>query len=264
MIEASEVVRESKVKADESALLDKVQKSLIYFKDSIRKKEFYKPLIIMCHIYPLAMWGGVSILVVYIDDFIHATSGDVNVHLWTISLDAQRIISNIFAIYIVKKIRRRTLLFTTAGIDVTALLTIAAYTYAKTHDMLPFDHPLIGFFLTHSMMFAIATGTLSLAFIIAGEIFPLEFKTLAGGISMLTYSASLFIALKTTPFWFANVGIDGTCCLSALVLCYCLMVAWFMLPETKDRTLQDIEEEFRGRPLAQEVKADAKVKNSVV
>ncbi|XP_072946046.1 facilitated trehalose transporter Tret1-like [Epargyreus clarus] len=254
MIETSMVVRESKADANLSDSFSKrMRANMAYFAVTMRKKEFYKPIFIMIHIYTLGQWAGANILAAYtLDIFKHVIGSEANISLLIITLDAQRIISNSVAVYVIKKIKRRTMLFATVGINMFAFLATAAYTYAKAHDMISFDHPFIGIALIHIHMFSIATGTVPLPFIIAGEVFPLEYRSLAGGISVLFLSSNLFITVKTVPFLFNNFGIHGAYILYAVVVGYCVMIAWWFLPETKDRTLQEIEDEFRGRPLSPE------------
>ncbi|XP_059047232.1 facilitated trehalose transporter Tret1-like [Achroia grisella] len=251
MIEASIIIRESKDEANLSeSFLKRMKANMAYFCITIQKKEFYKPIFIMMHVYTLGQWAGANILASYTTDIFHNVVGDgVNVALMIILLDIQRIISNSCAVYVIKKIKRRTMLFITVGINLFAFLSIAAYTYAKSHNLLPFDHPAIGIALIHIHMFSIATGTVPLPFIIAGELFPLEYRSLAGGISVLFLSSNLFITVKTVALLFKTVGIYGAYLLYFFVVGYCLVVAGLLLPETKDRTLQDIENEFRGRPL---------------
>ncbi|KAM3959878.1 facilitated trehalose transporter Tret1-like [Aphomia sociella] len=251
MIEASIVIRESKYDANLSqSFSKKMRAGLTYFGATIQKKEFYKPIFIMMHVYTLGQWAGANILASYTVDIFENVIGEgANIALMIITLDIQRIISNSCAIYVIKKIKRRTMLFITVGINLFAFLAVSGYTYGKAHNLLPFDHPAIGILLIHIHMFSIATGTVPLPFIIAGELFPLEYRSLAGGISVLFLSSNLFITVKTVPFLFKTVGIYGAYILYAVVVGYCLVVAGIFLPETKDRTLQDIENEFRGRPL---------------
>lgn len=254
MIEGSKIVREAKTVADISESFSKNLKSNIaYMSTTIRKREFYKPIFIMIHIYTLGQWAGANILAAYTRDiFSNVIGSEANISLMIITLDIQRIISNTLAVYIIKKIKRRTMLFATVGINLFAFLATAAYTYCRVHNMLSFDHPGIGIALIHLHMFSIATGTVPLPFIIAGELFPLEYRSLAGGLSVLFLSSNLFITVKTVPVLFKTVGIHGAYILYAAVVGYCLVIAWWFLPETKDRTLQEIEEEFRGRPLSPE------------
>ncbi|KOB71610.1 Sugar transporter protein [Operophtera brumata] len=254
MIEASILVKESKQDTNVSEpLAEKFKRNVVYFNTTIRKREFYRPIIIMMHIYTIAQWSGVNVMVPYADDLFHLVVGpDANIPLLLITLDIHRIIANIFAIYIIKKVKRRTMWFTTVGINIYAYLATAGYTHAKDMGYLPFDHPAFGILLTHILMFAVATGSLSLCFIIAGEIFPLEYKNLAGGISVLFYSGNLFLSVKTVPYLFRTWGVHGAYLIYASIISYCFLITWIFLPETKDRTLQDIEDEFRGRPLSPE------------
>ncbi|XP_049881503.1 facilitated trehalose transporter Tret1-like [Pectinophora gossypiella] len=254
MIESATIVREAKMDVDvDESFGKKVNAALVYFGATIKKREFYKPIFIMCHIYTLGQWAGANILAAYTIDIFENVIGPVDIALMIITLDTQRIISNACAVYVIKKVKRRTMLLVTVCINIFAFLATAAYTYCKAHDLLPFDdHPLIGATLVHIHMFSIATGTVPLPFIIAGELFPLEYRSLAGGISVIFLSSNLFITVKTLPVLFKTIGIHGAYCLYAGVVAYCLIVAMKFLPETKDRTLQDIEDEFRGRPLSPE------------
>ncbi|XP_013196378.1 facilitated trehalose transporter Tret1 isoform X2 [Amyelois transitella] len=256
MIEATTVVREARETVNVSQSFGQsVKAKIAYFSSTITKKEFFKPIFIMIHIYTLSQWAGANLLAAYsIDIFTHVIGSETNIALMVITLDAQRIVSNSCAIYVIKKVRRRTMLFITVAINIIAFLAIAAYTYAKAYQMLPpfLDHAAVGIFLIHLHMFSIATGTVPLPFIIAGELFPLEYRSLAGGISVLFLSSNLFITVKTAPHLFATLGIYGAYCVYAAVIIYCLVITGILLPETKDRTLQDIEDEFRGRPLTVE------------
>ncbi|XP_073958704.1 trehalose transporter 1-like protein [Choristoneura fumiferana] len=254
MIETSIIIRESKEDANiKQSFVRKIRKNIVYLNETVRKKEFYKPIFIMMHIYTLGQWGGANIMSAYTTNILgHVIGPSTMFGLIIVSLGAQRIISNSSAVYVINKIKRKTILLATILINICAFLAIAGYTYAKAHNYLPFDHPFIGIILVHIHMFSIATGTVPLPLIIAGELFPLEYRSLAGGISVLFVSVNLFLTVKTLPYLFATIGLHGSYCIYAGIVAYCLVVSWILLPETKDRTLQDIEDEFRGRPLSPE------------
>ncbi|XP_063834975.1 facilitated trehalose transporter Tret1-like [Ostrinia nubilalis] len=220
-----------------------------YIKKAFSRREFNKPVLIMIHLYMLSLWSGMALLVVYTVDTIHAIVGnDVDVALHITILDVQRTISTIFGLIIIKKLKRRTVLSVTVGLNFATLVSIAAYTYIKANTSLPFDHPAIGLTLLHIHMCSMSTGALPMPIIISGELFPLEFRSLAGGISAIAFSVNYFLTSKTVMLLYNSIGIYGTYALYAAVTFYCLVVILIFLPETKDRTLQDIEEEFRGTP----------------
>lgn len=254
MVEASKLVRETKEFENASNTFgQKLRSNFAYINSTMRKKEFYKPIFIMIHVYTLGQWAGANVISAYtIDIFTNIIGPEANFPLIMITLDIQRIISNSIAVFVIRKVKRRTMLLLTVGINLCAFLSLAGYTYCKGRNLLPFDHPAIGITLIHIHMFSIATGTVPLPFIIAGEVFPLEYRSLAGGISVLFLSLNLFLTVKTVPILFKTIGIYGAYVLYASVVGYCLVVSMLFLPETKDRTLQEIEDEFRGRPLSPE------------
>lgn len=218
---------------------------LNHFIKIFRKQEFYKPIFIMAHVYTISQWAGVNLFAAYaVDVFNNVIGEDHNMPLQIISVDTQRIISNALSVYIITKIRRRTLLTTTVGIGIFAFLGIAIYSYFREIKM--FNCSIVGIILIHIHMFSIAAGTLPFCYIISGELFPLEYRSFASAISVVFHSMNFFVMTKTVQFLFKTIGLHGTYCLYAGIITYCLVILIIFLPETKDRTLQEIEDEFRG------------------
>ncbi|KAL0859384.1 hypothetical protein ABMA27_010575 [Loxostege sticticalis] len=250
MVEKSKILKKAKDEDDSSTdtCMIKMKNNLRYFGQTLKRNEFYKPIVIMVHIYTMAQWSGVNILASYAYDLIHNTIGkDINVPLMIIALGCNRIISNTIALILIRKISRKIMLCLTIGLNIVALLATAGYTYCKTNDLITFENEYIGIALIHILTLSIGMGSLPICFILAGEIYPIQFKSMAGGISASFFSLNMFISLKTTPLFLNTIGIHGSFIVNAGLLTYCLVVAGIMLPETKDKTLQEIEESFRGQ-----------------
>ncbi|XP_072945994.1 facilitated trehalose transporter Tret1-like [Epargyreus clarus] len=231
----------------------KLRSKLDYFRLTVIKEEFYKPILIVMHLYSLGQWGGSTILSQYTQDIFRYIVGDgVNTATMTVVLSTHRVISGIYMMYFAKKFKRRSLFITLTLVTVIFLLLNAGYSYARENNWLPFDYPIIGIILIHVHMSSICSGGLTLGFIVAGELFPLEYRSLAGGISSTFLSGNLFVVAKTAPHLFSNVGIHIAYCIYATISTYCLIVIWIFLPETKDRTLQDIEDGFRKKKISSE------------
>lgn len=131
MIEANKVLREA-AKGINILEVEKLKSNISFFKESFRKPEFYKPIIIMIHLYLAVQFTLVSVLAAYAEDIYATIVGfDVDLALVILSVDIQRLISNASTIYAIKKVRRRTMLAVTVGINVLALMTTSAYLYAK-------------------------------------------------------------------------------------------------------------------------------------
>ncbi|KAM3959873.1 facilitated trehalose transporter Tret1 [Aphomia sociella] len=219
---------------------------------TIKKREFYIPNIIMIHAFCMVHFSGGTTMASYSTKIIGLIMGPgANAHFWMIQLDTQRIIVNTFAVYIIDKVKRRTMLFSVGALSAAAHLAIAGYVYLKTQSLLPYDAQWIPVLLINIKFFAVALGMVPLPSVIAGEVFPLEYKSIGGTISNWSLSGFMFVALKTFPALTESVGLHGTYVIYAAALCYNLVVIWFLLPETKGKTLQKIEEELRGRSLEQ-------------
>lgn len=217
---------------------------------TIQKKEFYKPIIIMIHAYIMVQFSGGTTMAAFSTSIFGMIMGpNVNVHFWMIFVDTQRLITNSVAVFVINKIKRRTMLFAIGSLCVFSQLAIAAYTYTRTYGYLQYDAIWLPALLINLQFFTVAAGMLPLPNVIGGEVFPLEYRSIGGSISLATMSATFFIVLKTFNVLVENVGIYGVHMVYAGLLTYCLVVIWFILPETKGRTLQQIEDEFRGRPL---------------
>ncbi|XP_052752918.1 facilitated trehalose transporter Tret1-like [Galleria mellonella] len=226
----------------------KMKNRIRYMKETVQKREFYLPVLIMLHVFTIVHWSGINMLTSYINELTDNVMGSQsNFDVIVITLDILRILSNMIGLVLVKKVRRRLLIFITIGINLATLLLIAGYTFAKQKDILPYDNPYIGMFVIYLHMFSIATGALPMAYVLAGEIFPLQYKGLCGGISTFTMSMNLFINTKTITILCNTIGFSGTYLLYSGVVAYCLTMVGILLPETKDRTLLEIEEEFRGK-----------------
>ncbi|XP_053613677.1 facilitated trehalose transporter Tret1-like isoform X2 [Plodia interpunctella] len=231
----------------------KIKKYFSNLSAALTKKEFYKPIFIMINVYNMGVWSAVALLTAYIIDVIHNVVGsDINVPLIAISLGIQRIVSNLLAVYLYKKCKRKTLMYLACGMNAVILFVTGAYVYAKSNNYLPYDHPIIGIILLHLHMISGAIGSVPFPFIIAGEIFPTQYKSLAGGISVVIFSSTFSVMIKTVPTMINTFGFDGSYIIYGVMVTYFLIISGIFLPETKDRTLQDIEDEFRGKPLSAE------------
>ncbi|XP_059047240.1 facilitated trehalose transporter Tret1-like [Achroia grisella] len=250
MIEASVISKEDREKklAAPETIAAKIEVAVSYLKKTLKERAFYMPVIIMFHVYTMAQWSGVNIFTSYLIDLVENVTGlKENIDIIIISIDIQRIVTSTVGLILIKKIRRRLLILITVSSNFVMYLIIAGYTYARQNDWLPYDSPYIGLLLIHLHMFFIAAGTLPISFVLSGEIFPLEYKGIAGGISTVFMSMNVFITVKTVPLFLNTVGFSGTYLIDSVVLGYCLIVICWLLPETKDRTLLEIEEEFRSK-----------------
>ncbi|CAH2061068.1 unnamed protein product, partial [Iphiclides podalirius] len=247
MIAAQKSARKTVVVEQKQSLFRRIGRSFSYLWETTRKPEFFKPVIIMFMLYIMLQFAGINVISSYVMDIVHQLVGpDANAKLIMVALDIERLVCNVLAVFLMKTVKRRTLLFSSASICVLSYMGKAAYVYCKVNGTLPFDNQWVPLLLIGTYMFSLTIGISSIPFAISGEIFPLEYRGLGGGISILALSLNFFVAVKSFPVLTHSVGLPWTYCLYAGIVVLCLIVIYLMMPETKDRTLQDIENSFRG------------------
>ncbi|KAJ8705389.1 hypothetical protein PYW07_011216 [Mythimna separata] len=226
-----------------------------------KKKEFYKPIIIMIHSYLMGEFSGGALMSCYSTTVItHLAGPEVDARVWMIALDVQRNISNIMAVYVVNKVKRRTMFMATGGLCILSNIAIAVYVYAKIQGWMTYTAVWLPILLINIQFFTVAVGMVCLPYVIAGEIFPLEYRSVGGSISIISIASGYFLVTKTFPAMVDSIGLHGSYAVYAAAMSYNLFVVWWLLPETKGRTLQQIEDHFRGKVLTPE---DAEVRQSL-
>ncbi|XP_028044116.1 facilitated trehalose transporter Tret1-like [Bombyx mandarina] len=224
-----------------------IKNKVTYLLTAFNKREFRIPVIITMHLTAINQFCGSLINDMYALD-VHTALYGTNVYMFKVmtSLDTLRLLAALSTVYITRKLERRSMLLIFVSLNIFVNLCIAGHIFARKRDLLPASHMVIGIILHHFQCFIMGTGSLPLLFILNGEIFPLENRGLCGMISSIFCSILMFVNIKSAPYLFSLLGVDGTLCFYALILVYSLIVTFIVLPETKDKTLQEVEDELRG------------------
>ncbi|KAG6465101.1 hypothetical protein O3G_MSEX014932 [Manduca sexta] len=247
MIIAQKMSRKSSVADQKLSIQARLKRYFKYISEAGKKPEFFKPVIIMVFLYTMFQFAGINVISSYAIDIIgHVVGPEANAKFLMVVLDIERLICNLLAVYLMKTLKRRTLLFSSTFICIISYLGKAFYVYAKQKDILPYDSQWIPISLIGLYMFSLTVGISSIPFAVSGELFPLEYRGLGGGVSYLALSLNFFVAVKCFPMLTTAVGLSITYLLYTGMVVFCMTIVWFMLPETKDKTLQEIEDSFRG------------------
>ncbi|XP_059047207.1 uncharacterized protein LOC131842655 [Achroia grisella] len=219
--------------------------------NAIKLREGYMPILIMVHIYTFGHWCGSNSIVIYIQDvFTALTSPDTDINLQIVYTDIMGFCYNAIAVFVMRKCKRRFILSTFLNLNIFVLLATALYSYCKVNDMLPFDHPIIGIILIHLILFTFLVGIFPLTFALDGEIFSLEYRSFSAGITTLYFTIAISGVVKSFPYLKKSIGLHGTYLIYAGVCSYCSLFLLKFMPETKDKTLLDIENEFKNVTVA--------------
>ncbi|KAM3959877.1 facilitated trehalose transporter Tret1-like [Aphomia sociella] len=248
LLETSTAVRDLNSNSKENLTFKLVIRNKIeYLKDIFIKKEVNRPLIITLHFNSITYLCGLPIITSYPIHIIkHVVGIDQNISTVIMSIGITRLLSNFLFMYVVKKFKRKIMIYVTVGANIILLFVIAGFVYLKLNNVIAVGTTIAGLILLHLQIFSISMGALPIPFIISGEIFPSEYRSLTSAISRALSSILLFSVLKTFFVLLKITDIYGIYCIHGVICTYSLIVIALLLPETKDKTLFDIENEFKG------------------
>lgn len=200
-----------------------------------------KPLIIINVFIIAQILSGTYLIVYYAIDILHyAQQGSMlNPFLAAILTACVRFLFSVVGTFLLAFLGRRTLALTSGlGTAITALF-LAIFLRQNVQGL---DYiPALVIFL---YVAANTVGYMILPGVLLGELFPARVRGLASGLTFMLFNFLLFVSAKIFPLFRQNLGIEGIFWifgLSSLIGCIFL---YLTLPETKSRSLSEIEDYF--------------------
>ncbi|XP_049881511.1 facilitated trehalose transporter Tret1-like [Pectinophora gossypiella] len=233
------------------------EKTVEFFKKFTRK-DFLKPLFIICLGAVLIEVSGRHLFPAYALDIMAEITGSKNQSFYlTLALDLIITISSTCSSALVRMVKRRTLLFSTGFASVAILATVCTYLLLASRDVISKERSWIpiGLFIAFFILVNLGCTPIPLAFL--GELLPLAHRGAGSGLAGVVLSLNVNLGLQLTPLLLANFKVYGTFAVLGTSMAVVLTMLYFILPETKDRTLQEIENYFNyGRFKEDVVKSD--------
>ncbi|RZC34006.1 facilitated trehalose transporter Tret1 [Asbolus verrucosus] len=213
----------------------------------LAKREFLKPLGIIVVFIVTNQWAGVNALTFYTVSIMKKTLGHgLDEYLAMLIVDIIRVVMSVITCGIMKKIGRRPLALI-SGIGTSAsLFVLSVYTYlTKINPDGYMYYTIIPMTSLVAYISFITVGFVPLPWAMMGEVFPLTNRNVGSSISSFMAFIAFFSVVKTSPAMFDGLGPDGTFLVYGLVAFSGTIFNLAFLPETKDRTLHEIEDQFK-------------------
>lgn len=111
-----------------------------------------------------------------------------------------------------------------------------------------------------SIFFVFIIGLLTIPFTMLGELYPSNARGLASGITLGAAFSMTFIVVKLYPTFVSIWGSNNLFLFFGVMSLLSMIYVYFLLPETKGKTLQEIGEIFKKQTLIDEKEGYLKVK----
>jgi len=187
--------------------------------------------------------SGIDAIIFYTVSIFHSAGSEVDDHLATIYVGLVQLIATFLSLFIVDRAGRRPLLIASGALMCVALTALGTHFHLQKYDI----YQSLGLLpLISLIVFVIgfSIGYCSIPFLLMGELIPEKQRSFLSSIAGSLNLGIMFVVIKTYHDLKNSVGEDGTFWLySFLCLCSCLFVH-FLVPETKGKSLAEIEEFF--------------------
>ncbi|XP_072946673.1 facilitated trehalose transporter Tret1-like [Epargyreus clarus] len=227
--------------------LMKSQVSTSWSFNELKSKKFYMPLLLSILIGAQCNFSGKLVCSAYAIDLISKmTQSESAAYYGMLILDGVTVFGMYFGAYLSNFLKRRTILFTSSFISCSFLLIISLYLYLVKLSFLT-ENNIICVVLLVIYSFSVSSGSIIISLSIYGEIIPLRFQTISFTITSFIYISVSSILLKSAPVLFKAMSLHGSFLFFGLTFGACAMMLYCWLPETKDKTLLEIEEYFEEK-----------------
>ncbi|XP_041984063.1 facilitated trehalose transporter Tret1-like [Aricia agestis] len=231
------------------------------FLKKFTRKDFVKPFIIIVSGSLLLESCGRHVFPAFALQIAEEVTGSKGQSFYYIlGIDIIITISATFSSYLVKIFKRRTLLFSTGFAALLVLYIVCGYLYLASINVISSTSTLVPILLFVLYFILSNLGCTPIPLALLGEIFPLAHRGAGSCIAGLLLALCLTISMKVTPYLLVNIKVYGTFALLGSVMGLSLFVLWLILPETKDKTLQEIEYYMNHGEYKQKIDDDSKTK----
>lgn len=223
-----------------------LKESIDDFIKKFTKKEFVKPLVIVVVGFVLLEMCGRHIFPAYALQIISEITGNKSQSFYyTLCIDIIITASAVSSSILVKIMKRRTLLFSTGFAAFFVLMTVCTYLFLMSRDVVSNVCSLVPIAMFVFYFILVNLGCTPIPLALLGELYPLAHRSVGSAVSGVMISLFLMIGLQITPHLLVSIKVYGTFALYGMIMGICLIILYFILPETKDRTLQEIEDYFK-------------------
>ncbi|XP_075987166.1 trehalose transporter 1-like protein isoform X2 [Anticarsia gemmatalis] len=248
--EASERELRETIKA-QKAKLSKM-KTKTSFCDKIRncyrkytQKDFLKPCLIMILATIVFEMSGRHVFPAYALHIMKDITGESSQSFYyALGIDFIMSASAVLSSVLVKIMKRRTLLFSTGFSAVGVLMIVCLYLLLASKKIIPSDKTWIPISLLVVYFILANLGCAPIPLTLVGEVFPLVHRGVGTAVIGLWISICLMGGLQSTPYLLVTVRAYGFFAVYGGIMGISLLILYFIMPETKDKTLQEIENYF--------------------
>ncbi|XP_031622593.1 facilitated trehalose transporter Tret1-like [Contarinia nasturtii] len=216
---------------------EKASKKSIYL-----TRPILMPLCIGLSLLVLQQISGIDSIIFFTVEIFRESGSTINEHLATILVGFVQLVSNIVALFVVDRSGRKPLLMISAVIMCISMSGMGTAFYLKQQGSASFGWLPLTSLMIYMIGFSVGFGCIP--FLLLGELFPAEQRSVLSSIAGSFNLGVMFIVIKTYHYLEAVITTAGTFYMYSVFCALALIFVIFVVPETKGRDLDDIAKLF--------------------
>lgn len=206
--------------------------------------ELYKPFIIMFLFFLIQQFSGIFVIFIYAAQFSLEAGVEIDEFLSAVIIGVIRCVTTILVAFASDRYGRKPLtVISTSGM----FLTMSGLAICAVFPLSDTSFKYLPMILLFTFIFVGTIGLLTLPFAIVAEMYPQKVRGFAVGITISLAWAMSFANIKTFASAFEIFGSFWIFAFYALVSLGGVFFGIFVLPETKGKTLLEIENIFKKK-----------------
>ncbi|XP_019758505.1 facilitated trehalose transporter Tret1-2 homolog [Dendroctonus ponderosae] len=237
-----------------------VQKELTYITESIdnssgqpsticslfQNKALRKAMLISNGLMFFQQFSGICAVIGYMQTIFEMTGSSIPSIYSAILIGAVQLLSNIASSQLVEKAGRRVLLVVSHLFSAVSLITLGAYFFLMSSGF--YVEEISWLPITSLILFIVAfnLGLANLPWVVLAELFPANMKSISATSTTFFSFTLSFVVTMGFPFATELLGMPGTFWTFSAVLVAGFLFCIALVPETKGRTSQEIQNLLEG------------------
>lgn len=201
---------------------------------TIISRDFYVPAFHTCILINVAYWCGGVPVIIYGADMITKISGSMNTKaklFMDVAFSVGYMIASVLVRYISSK---KVMLYSLTGATI-CMAGAAIFSY--------FSHIFALYFLM-AFQVLLSLGSSSIGFSLSSEIMPVKYRGIGGSLYVILVCLLHSSCLKAYPYLCIFLNIWGVFLIYAIYGTFSIVFIWKYVPDTKNRTLKEIEDYY--------------------
>ncbi|XP_052251802.1 solute carrier family 2, facilitated glucose transporter member 8-like isoform X2 [Dreissena polymorpha] len=213
-----------------------------------RKPELSKPLIISVIIMIFQQFGGINAVMFYTESIFNS-AGLKDGQMATVVIGAVQVVGTLLACLLMDRIGRRKLLIFAGAVMSIACFMFSWYYYKISHGANAENMGPLAVICLVLYIIGFSLGWGPIPMLIMSEIFPSRVRGAASAIAIFVNWSCAFIITKEFLFIQETIGPSMTFSMFACSCLFSVVYVWKKVPETKGKSLEDIELFFLGKSM---------------